>query len=284
MASSYNLDKIIYTIPQDFLGENSLVPPVVYHNYHNDKAVHRSQIQLTYHLVSFLQMGTKVVEVAPSVCTIEEGELLLLQAGHCLMTETLAGNAQYHSCLLLFEPTVLDQFLYRHQIQVPLETTKPSHQVMTYDPYLRNFVESLQLLPTQSATLLTHKLEELLLYWYEQHGAAFFAFWQQRPSPEEQLLVGVTQRAIKSLLTVEEMAFLCHMSPSTFKRKFAKHYGDSPQHWLREQRLQHAYWLLKEKQQRPQAIFLEAGFNHPSSFTQAFKKRFGQLPSEVGQC
>ncbi len=234
--------------------------------------------------MSFLQAGTKVIEEGSSAGTITSGELLLLQAGHCLMTETLSAQAHYHSQLLFFEPRVLDRFLYRHQIQVPPTAAPSAHRVLTEDAYTRHFVEGLRLLPPQAPALLAHKLEELLLYWYQQYGPAFFAFWQQVPSREEQLLVGVAQQAIKALLTVDQMAFLCHMSTSTFKRKFAKHYGDSPKHWLREQRLQHAYWLLKEKGQRPQNIFLEAGFNHPSSFTQAFKKRFGQLPSEVAQC
>lgn len=271
----------IYDLPFYFLGDHRPLPPIVYHDYHSQEAVHRSQIQLSHHLISFLQTGTKVVEKGPTRATIATGQLLLLQAGHCLMTETLSATAQYHSQLLFFEPSVLDRFLYQHQIQVPPQAAPAAHQVIAYDAYVRHFVESLRLLPPKAPALLAHKLEELLLYWHSQHGPAFFAFWQQAPSPEEQLLVGVAEQAIKALLTVDEMAFLCHMSPSTFKRKFAKHYGDSPQHWLREQRLQRAYWLLKEQRQRPQNIFLEAGFNHPSSFTQAFKKRFGQLPSEV---
>ena len=199
------------------------------------------------------------------------------------MTETLSTQTQYHSHLLWFAPAVLQDFLRKHQISVPPQpSTTTQHKVLSYDPYMRHFVSGLALVPARSNALLAVKLEELLLYWYEQYGPDFFCFWQTQSPKASNQLVQVAQQAITERLTVEQMAFLCHMSRSTFKRKFTQHYQDSPQHWLREQRLQRAHWLLQEERRRPSEVFAEVGFEHLSSFTQAFKKRFGLLPSALG--
>lgn len=273
----------IYHLPQYFFGESQTLPPVLHYDYHSQRATHRSQIDLSYHLVSFLQAGAKVVQVPEASACIGQGQLLLMRSGSCLMSETLSAKAHYHSHLLWFRPEVLQDFLLKHQIHVPDAPDQDrAYKVLAYDAYLQHFVESLALLPPRSSRLLAVKVEELLLYWYQQYGAAFFAFWQAPPSAEHQQLVQVAQQAIETKLTVEQMAFLCHMSTSTFKRKFAVHYQDSPQHWLREQRLQRARWLLEEEHCRPSEVFERVGFEHLSSFSQAFKKRFGLLPSGFG--
>ena len=49
-----------------------------------------------------------------------------------------------------------------------------------------------------------------------------------------------------SNLKLEEFAFLCNMSLSSFKRRFLKEFGESPGKWLQDKRLQRAHELLLE--------------------------------------
>jgi AraC-like DNA-binding protein len=48
----------------------------------------------------------------------------------------------------------------------------------------------------------------------------------------------VVESQIGQPTTVDDLAFLCHMSTSTFKRKFNEIYQTSPQKWLLARRLE----------------------------------------------
>ena len=46
-------------------------------------------------------------------------------------------------------------------------------------------------------------------------------------------------------LSLEQLAFICHMSLSTFKRAFKKNYNESPARYIKRKRLEHAAHLLR---------------------------------------
>lgn len=79
-------------------------------------------------------------------------------------------------------------------------------------------------------------------------------------------------------LTLKELAFLCNMSESSFKRTFKKHYIESPMKWFQDKRLEYAQMLLKEEAKRPSDIFYQVGYDNLSSFVQAYKAKFGITP------
>jgi AraC-like DNA-binding protein len=60
----------------------------------------------------------------------------------------------------------------------------------------------------------------------------------------------IISRNIDQPLTVAEMAFWCHMSLSTFKRRFLKLYGTFLNKWLLEQRMQKAAVLLTQRKRK----------------------------------
>ena len=90
----------------------------------------------------------------------------------------------------------------------------------------------------------------------------------------------VVENNISSNLTVEELAFLCHLSPSTFKRNFARIYHTTPINWFLEQRMKMAAGMLRLQKEKPSEIFYRLGYENHSSFTKAFRKFYGVSPSE----
>lgn len=86
---------------------------------------------------------------------------------------------------------------------------------------------------------------------------------------------------IHSNLKLEEIAFLCNMSLSTFKRHFIKEYQISPGKWLQDKRLQKAKKMLETADLKPSDIYLDFGYNNLSNFSIAFKNKFGTNPSEI---
>src|SRR5579872_5224798 len=78
-------------------------------------------------------------------------------------------------------------------------------------------------------------------------------------------------------ITVEELAFVCNMSLSTFKRRFSRLYGTTPNKWM----LQAA--LLLQGQEKPSEVYHQVGYENHSSFTESFKQVYGVTPSEFQQ-
>lgn len=80
---------------------------------------------------------------------------------------------------------------------------------------------------------------------------------------------------------IESFARLTGRSVSAFKRDFAKTFNCAPKQWLREKRLEEAYYLIKHKQQKPADFYLDLGFENLSHFYSSFKRKFGLTTSEM---
>lgn len=72
-------------------------------------------------------------------------------------------------------------------------------------------------------------------------------------------------------------------SLSTFKRDFKKVFDESPSRWLKKKRLEHAYYLIKEKNKAPSDVYLEVGFENLSHFSSSFKEAYGHNPSTLNE-
>jgi AraC family transcriptional regulator, exoenzyme S synthesis regulatory protein ExsA len=90
----------------------------------------------------------------------------------------------------------------------------------------------------------------------------------------------VIQSNLYANLGVDELASLCHMSLSTFKRKFTEVYGESPQKYFTKVKVDKSIALLKNKAFRISDIAYDLGFDSPTSFNRVFKQQTGKSPSE----
>lgn len=82
-------------------------------------------------------------------------------------------------------------------------------------------------------------------------------------------------------LTLMEMALFTGRSLAAFKRDFGQVSKESPGRWITKRRLQEAHRLITEERQKPVAIYLHLGFKSLSHFSTAFKRQYGESPSEL---
>jgi AraC-like DNA-binding protein len=80
-----------------------------------------------------------------------------------------------------------------------------------------------------------------------------------------------------------ELANQLHFSESQLYRKLKATSGKSTAIFIRSTRLQLAKDLLITTNKSISEIAYEVGFNDPAYFSRAFKKEFGQAPSEVSK-
>jgi AraC-like DNA-binding protein len=260
--------------------------PVSIIRYDSDIVSINARISLKQHLFSFLLEGQKSVQYAEEQVKITPDQFLLLSSGNCLMSEKMAAaGGRYRSILLFFDNKILSDFFIRHPGASGKKIKSTPFLMFEKDAFLVNFIESLgfMLAPGQllSAEMRKVKLEELLLYLSEHHPEKIHSLRNFNEETQGDLLIrqAVTANLYNSV-TVEELAFLCHMSLSTFKRHFARIYDSSPNKWLLEQRMQKAARLLKQGECKASEIYFELGYENLSSFIQSFKQVHGITPKQ----
>jgi AraC family transcriptional regulator, exoenzyme S synthesis regulatory protein ExsA len=252
--------------------------------YTSSKEIAKQQIILNQNVFSFLVEGNKEVHFDNSAVAIDNSKFLIMKSGHCLMTERLSTNQNYKSILLFFSNEILAQFLRK----VDSSTSKPkvhkSVYSFTYDGYIHRFVHSLLSIPQLSSTtqdkLLSVKLEEILLYLCEIYGHDFLYALAMHSGDATQKFIRTVESNQLNKLSLKELAFLCDMSVSTFKREFEKHFAESPMKWFQNKRLEHAHHLLTHEQKNSSEIYFEVGYESLSSFVQAYKVKYGITPKQ----
>lgn len=81
--------------------------------------------------------------------------------------------------------------------------------------------------------------------------------------------------------TIKELAKSVAMSESKLKKIFKGVYGLPPYEYFQKQRMQKAKMMLLSGNYSIKDVGYTLGYSNLSNFTLAFKKEFGQLPSEV---
>lgn len=265
-------------------------PPGGAHVYAHTAREHdaRSMISFTSNALSVVLSGRKQLQHGLTSEAFKPGQAILFKPGQCLSTDFADGGRDYRSLLVFFTDAQVADFLARHG-QAPRASglAQRTHLPFAAPPGLLHLAESLWHAPdtaTLSAARTAAKLEDVLLLLLENQGADMFGFFAPAGiSAPQQRLKQVVEAHWMADLSWQELAFLCHMSLSTFKRHFQAVYGRSPGQWLHERRLHLAAHLLKVERKRASEIYLDVGFSTVSAFTQSFKSYFGMTPKVYQQ-
>lgn len=249
----------------------------------------RGRIMLQQNLFTFLLDGEKTVHFAGTQVTVKPHQFVMLAAGNCLMSEKIAAkNADYHSILFFFDNNLLADFFTRHAALTGEPAKQPENRpflLLEKDEFLANFTRSLDYMLNGDKPvyhdLQKVKLEELFLYLAVQYPGQIQQIRNMNAAAGDDLVVrqAVTSH-ISNNITVEELAFLCNMSLSTFKRRFARIYGNSPNRWLLEKRMERAAAMLRQNDRKANEIYYELGYENLSSFVQSFKQVYGITPKQ----
>lgn len=272
---------VSHQLPDGFLSGKPA--ETLLHFYETNEPSIKNQVQLTQHLFCLLLQGQKTVHSSTTTHQIDAQSILLMPRGSVLMTEKTADSGTYRSILLFFSTAFLLDFSARHGYSTQgMKERNITAIVWEKDAFITNYIQSLELLKpaTISPNMQQLKLEELLCYLFEtypetmQHFLAGVAQEQQHISLKQ-----VVSANIDNNLTIEELAFLCNQSVSTFKRHFTEAYHTSPKKYFTEHRMRKAQQLL-QLYQRPSDIYHRLGYENLSSFSAEFKKHTGRSPKQ----
>ncbi|MFT6333305.1 MAG: AraC-like DNA-binding protein [Halioglobus sp.] len=254
-------------------------------DYKSLQEISMQQIILNKNTFSFLLDGQKEVFFDNSSFAIRNTKFLLMKSGHCLMTEKLSDiKSNYRSMLFFFSDEMVIKFIRKYELKKSENLKYQSVFSFDYDLFINRFVISLldviKLSKQGQENILNAKFEEILHYLIEFKGSDFLFALVTNSDDESHKFTETIESNQFNKLTLDELAFLCNMSVSTFKREFKKHYKESPMKWFKNKRLELASRLLKDEQKRSSDIYIEAGFDNLSSFVQAYKTKFGVTPKQ----
>ncbi|RZT96375.1 AraC-like DNA-binding protein [Ancylomarina subtilis] len=272
------------TIPKDIIPIKNGLPEinlVDYRNYNDDI---KNRVFFKQNVISFLIEGHKEIFHEKEPVSISEDKFVIVNASNCLMTEKRSNlTKSYNSILLTYsnESLVAFKTKYKNLISNTHETT--GILVLKHDLYTLNFRASLKTLLSKNKTtpqeLLQLKFEEILIYLLKTYPNELNSVLSITYSNYELNFKNIIQNNITSGLSIEEFAFLCNQSPSTFKRHFQKYYGTTPKKWLLAERLKIAKSLL-ENGKKPSEIFFKVGYKTLSNFIKAYKTYYGITPKQ----
>lgn len=275
----------IANIPEIYSQNKEFSGDLLVYDFKMTNDVVKSKVNLSMNMFSFLQVGKKQVHFADTSIAVNSKQSLLLKKGNWLWTELLDTEAIYYCKLFFFSEEKLIEFLQKYTKSGSPNKDEIPYFVIENDDYIITFLNSLSVLGAASTDytrrLLLVKFEEIMLYLLYKYEQKFEFYLYSLISKEVSPFKKVVESNVYSNLKLEEIAFLCNMSLSTFKRYFAFEYNEAPGKWLQDKRLQRAKDLLQEGVLKPSDIYLEIGYNNLSNFSIAFKNKFGISPKEV---
>lgn len=268
-------------IPDLLLGENTDELNIFF--YLRDKGPDQIKLKLHYtqNMFCFMLKGMKEITNDTDRFQMNDEQIGLVPAGKMLMSERVTLRQEFESLLLFFSNKYLAEFLAKFNVEL---TNLPENQspVITFpkDEYLLTFQRSMKLLEKNFSKkhFRLAKMEELLLYLLEKYPkqTKAFIFSSMSKAKHNSLSLVIQSHKFKNL-NIEELAFLCNMSLSTFKRRFYDVYQTSPRKYLISEKMEKAKRLL-QVQKRPSEIYFELGYENLSSFSNEFKKHVGMPP------
>ncbi len=158
-------------------------------------------------------------------------------------------------------------------------------QRVQIDAMLENYVESLLFYFNNPSLvndeLLYLKVKELILMLGKTDNADLLInIFHGIFDPEVFSFKEIIHNNLYENLSLEDWANLTNLSVSTFKRKFADAFGDTPARYVRNKKLEKAADLLSHSSKRVSDIAYECGFEDVAYFSKSFSNKFQQTPSD----
>ncbi|SDY40449.1 helix-turn-helix domain-containing protein [Hymenobacter psychrophilus] len=229
--------------------------------------------------------GTRLLSAQDNLL-IASQESVLLKCGTYFLDFLDKLNGQTVEVLAIhLYPEVLEQ-LYSAELPALIGKTasfSPSAAI-GHDAVIARYLESLEFYFQNPALvnddLLELKIKELVLLLVQTGNAgSVLSLATHLHSPMDINIKRTIDLHTYSNLSTTELAELCNLSLSSFKRAFKKIYHDSPTSYFITEKLKKAKALLAGSDLPIGEIAYEAGFNDPLYFTRLFRQRAGMAPS-----
>jgi len=257
----------------------------LYRNGVQSIALHRNAIGYVLSGKTFLHYGDEIWEV-------EKGKVYYLGIGHHYVENIPDNDSPFEQIVFYYDSYELNKILnnlrvnYGHSIcndhacelceRYP-DVVYPAWKVLrNFFLSVNNYIKEGVLYEDQTAEKL--KLTELIYLIISNKDCCIKNKIIRSIDVENANFEQIVNENIFNDISVDEMAHICNMSLTSFKKEFKRRYLLPPHKWQIKQRLMHARLLLISTNRSVSEIGVECNFPNSSHFIRLFKSEFGETP------
>jgi AraC family transcriptional regulator, exoenzyme S synthesis regulatory protein ExsA len=252
--------------------------------YRSDVYPDRNEVFFEEYTVIVVLEGEKKFSSPTQELHVHKGDILFFQRGCYSMNESIDAN--YRSLVFFVNEKLLKEFVGQHLTlfnNVPGAPTDVPilalHTSGTFDTFIQSLLPFFGAKSTYLNELLRLKFQELLLHLLaldttDQLRTLLWQIYQGQKADLDYLM----NTYLLKPLSMAELARLSGRSLSAFKRDFEAHFRVSPGHWIRQKRLEHAHFLLRNTPKNVSEVSMEIGYESVSHFIKAYKAQYGTTP------
>jgi len=240
---------------------------------------------LGIHAVSYILSGELQLTIAEGTRVLKAGTMGLVKRNQLVRAiKKPAPGGEFRAINIFLNTDILRRYSTQRGLVADGLRREEGFYELPNDAFVKAFFDSLQPYfqqPERMTSLMTElksqEVIELILSIAPDFKDVLFDFHEPHKIDLEAFML----RNFMFNVPIDTMAKLSGRSQAGFKRDFSKLFGTSPGLWLKQRRLQEAYYLIKDKGIKPSAAYLEVGFENLSHFSLAFKQAFGVNPSAL---
>jgi AraC-like DNA-binding protein len=235
----------------------------------------------------FVKQGEFYVRAQTEKILVNQDTALLAKCLHYFYESTEKAREEQQATEVvgvLFYPDLvqdlfeLDLKKSQHSVDYNLKQVPVNQLLAHYRESINILLDNPELADEQ---LIRNKLREFVLLMTKTIKApSELDFLASMFQPNFAKFEEVIQHNLYASLDLNEFAALCHMSLSTFKRKFKEVYKESPAKYFTKMKMKKAAEMLVQQDLRVSDIAYDLGYDSLTTFNRAFKEQMGKSPSE----
>lgn len=218
---------------------------------------------------------------------ISSKEAVMKQCGNYVQRYVAEDDSSECEAIAIYLYPELLKEIYRDEVPSFLKTTskikKPKRLIgnKLIEQYMNNLSIYFEAPETLDEDLGILKLKELMMILLKsENHENIRRLLSEIFTPVNVEFKNAIEANLFNNLSIEQLAFICNMSISTFKRAFKKVFEETPARYIKHRRLQHASSLLCNTTQSISDIAFDSGFQDLSTFSANFQEKFKISPSK----
>jgi len=245
------------------------------------------ELVLNDHALFIMLSGESRIVHANQAYVFRAGDIILCPRNQLArVTKCPVDGQPCRSISIVFTQTFLQKYYAAHPIVPAPSADTPRIKAYGPHPLLESLLSSLLPYFTFSAELPTDlaaiKVQEAItvLRAIDKEADSILGNFEK---PGKIDLASFMEKNYMFNMSLERFGFLTGRSLTTFKRDFKKAFNTNPQTWLKQKRLETAYYEIFEKKRKPIDVYFEVGFENLSHFSFAFKQKYGLSPKQLAK-
>lgn len=234
--------------------------------------------------IYFKERGPKLLSSQVNA-QLDSNEAVLLKCGNHFIELLRDSNDEKVEVIVVHLYPELLKKLYTGDIPALIKRqNNTSSQVVVSSDVLAKFIDSLDFYfqnpELVNNDLLELKIKELILLLVQSKNIhSILELLTDLYSTHTVQVREVIELHLFSNLKLEQLAKLCNLSLSSFKREFKKEFNDSPTNYINDRRIEKAKELLSTTKISVSEVAYETGFKDSLYFTRLFKNKIGMPPT-----